>query len=41
MERYILDRAIEKDKSVLGICRGVQFMNACYGGTLYQDLERK
>ena len=39
MERYILDRAIEKDKSVLGICRGVQFMNACYGGTLYQDLE--
>ena len=38
MERYILDRAIEKDKSVLGICRGVQFMNACYGGTLYQDL---
>ena len=41
MERYILDRAIEKDKSVLGICRGVQFMNACYGGTLYQDLERE
>lgn len=26
------------DKSVLGICRGIQFMNACYGGTLYQDL---
>ena len=37
MERYILDRAIEKDKSVLGICRGVQFMNACYGGTLYRE----
>lgn len=26
------------DKSVLGICRGIQFMNSCYGGTLYQDL---
>lgn len=39
MERYILNEAAERDKSVLGICRGVQFMNACYGGTLYQDLE--
>ncbi len=38
MERYILKNAIEIDKSVLGICRGIQFMNACYGGTLYQDL---
>lgn len=39
MERYILNGAVERDKSVLGICRGLQFMNACYGGTLYQDLE--
>ena len=38
MERYILNNAVELDKSVLGICRGIQFMNACYGGTLYQDL---
>ena len=38
MERYILNRAVEQDKSVLGICRGIQFMNTCYGGTLYQDL---
>ena len=38
MERYILNRAVEQDKSALGICRGIQFMNACYGGTLYQDL---
>lgn len=38
MEKYILNRAIEQNKSVLGICRGIQFMNACYGGTLYQDL---
>ena len=38
MERYILKKAVERDKAVLGICRGVQFMNACYGGSLYQDL---
>lgn len=41
MERYILNRAVEQDKSVLGICRGIQFMNACYGGTLYQDLAKE
>ena len=38
MEQYILHGAVELDKAVLGICRGLQFMNACYGGTLYQDL---
>ena len=38
MEQYILNGAVERNKSVLGICRGLQFMNACYGGTLYQDL---
>lgn len=41
MERYILTEAVERDRSVLGICRGIQFMNACYGGTLYQDLEKE
>lgn len=38
MERWLLDRALERDLPVLGICRGHQFLNACLGGTLYQDL---
>ncbi|BDZ29609.1 gamma-glutamyl-gamma-aminobutyrate hydrolase family protein [Lactiplantibacillus sp. WILCCON 0030] len=25
-------------KPILGICRGIQILNACYGGTIYQDL---
>lgn len=39
MERYILSKAVKQNKSVLGVCRGVQLMNACFGGTLYQDLK--
>lgn len=38
MEAYLLKKALEKDMPVFGICRGVQFMNAFLGGTLYQDL---
>ncbi len=38
MDKYILENAVEEDKAVLGICRGIQIMNAVYGGTLYQDL---
>ena len=38
METYVLRRAMEADKPVLGICRGIQFINAALGGTLYQDL---
>ncbi len=38
MEGIILDLCLEKDKPFLGICRGIQFINAYLGGSLYQDL---
>lgn len=38
MEKYLFTRALKEDIPVLGICRGIQFMNAVLGGTLYQDL---
>ena len=38
MEGYLLDRCIEENKPLLGVCRGIQFVNAHLGGSLYQDL---
>ncbi len=38
MESMVLRKAIEWDKPVLGICRGIQFINVFLGGTLYQDI---
>ena len=38
METAVLRIAMEADKPVLGICRGIQLINAALGGTLYQDL---
>ena len=38
MEAGVLRRAMAADKPVLGICRGLQFVNAALGGTLWQDL---
>lgn len=37
-ESVILEKAIKDDKPLLGICRGIQFINAKLGGTLYQDI---
>ncbi len=38
MESIVLRMALEKEKPVLGICRGIQFINVFLGGSLYQDL---
>lgn len=38
MELQLLRLALQQDKPILGICRGIQFINAALGGTLYQDL---
>ncbi len=38
METRLLPLILAADKPVLGICRGMQLMNACLGGTLYQDM---
>lgn len=41
LELALLRLALAKDKPVLGICRGIQFLNGALGGTLYQDLPRQ
>jgi putative glutamine amidotransferase len=38
-ELQLLRWAIEDDKPVLGICRGMQLINVALGGTLYQDID--
>lgn len=38
MDRAIIEGAAARDKPLLGICRGIQILNAVCGGTLYQDL---
>ena len=37
METVVLQKAIDADKPVLGICRGIQLINAALGGTLYHQ----
>lgn len=36
--RRICDHAQRSGKPLLGICKGMQFLNIYFGGTLYQDL---
>ena len=38
LEKLVFDIAEQNDKPILGICRGIQIINAIMGGTLYQDL---
>ena len=37
-EQALFMRAFEEDKPILGICRGIQIINALLGGTLWQDI---
>lgn len=38
LEKHLLDYALERQIPVLGICRGMQFINVHLGGTLHQDI---
>ena len=38
LETLLLSKALQADKAVLGICRGLQLINVFLGGTLWQDL---
>ena len=38
LETFLLSKAMQSDKAILGICRGLQFINLFLGGTLWQDL---
>ena len=37
-EIALLKEAIKRGIPTLGICRGMQIMNVCFGGSLYQDI---
>lgn len=34
----IIKKFHSKNKPILGICRGMQIINVCFGGSLYQDI---
>lgn len=38
---FLYRKAKERGIPILGICRGIQVINTCEGGTLYQDLSEK
>lgn len=38
-EIHLIKLALARNLPILGICRGMQILNAFYGGTLYQDLD--
>lgn len=40
-DRYYLEAFLEAGKPILGICYGMQLLNAVLGGTLYADVQRQ
>jgi len=38
VEMWLINRSLEMDLPILGICRGIQMLNVATGGTLYQDV---
>lgn len=40
LERALLKRCLERETPILGICRGIQIINAALGGTLVQDVPK-
>lgn len=40
-ELELVRKALERDLSILGICKGCQLLNIVLGGSLYQDLYRQ
>ena len=41
MESVLISLAVRDDVPILGICRGIQVINAVLGGTLWQDLPKQ
>ena len=37
-EQHLIGYAIQQNKPILAICRGVQILNVTFGGSLYQDI---
>lgn len=39
VEMQLVQKCLEKNIPILGICRGLQLLNVYFGGTLYQDID--
>ncbi len=41
LELRLLRAVMDRDKPILGVCRGLQLINVALGGTLYQDINKQ